>query len=387
MLSHSQKTVLLAPRRVLGFTRKALTTLHSAGWDALRQRLLARLAREHATSEYRRWVEAYDSLTDLDRSAIRRHIHRLTNKPLISVVMPTYNTPENWLRLAIESVRNQLYPHWELCIADDASPRPHVRRILEEYGAKDRRIKAVFRAKNGHISAASNSAIQLVTGTFIALLDHDDELPKHALYMVALELNNCPDADLIYSDEDKIDQKSRRYDPYFKPEWNPDLFLSQNYVSHLGVYRTSIVREAGGFQTGYEGAQDWDLALRIIERIPSSHVRHIPRVLYHWRAIPGSNALAVDEKHYVNEAQARVLASHFDRLGLDVEILPAVGGHWRIKYPLPQPPPLVTLIISTLNRFDLLHRCVESIYRKTAYPNFELITVDNRSDDPRIAEF
>jgi len=285
-------------------------------------------------------------------------------------------------------VRNQLYPNWEFCIADDASSQPHVRRILEKYQAKDLRIKVVFREENGHIATASNSALEIVSGDFIALLDHDDELAERALYMVAAELNAHPEADLIYSGEDKIDKKNKRYAPYFKPDWNPDLFLSQNCVSHLGVYRTSAVKEIGGFRVGYEGAQDWDLAMRVVEQIPASRIRHIPHILYHWRSIPGSTALATEEKDYTKEAQAKLLTSHFDRLGLDVEIIFIANMHcWRTKYAVPQPPPLVTLIIPTRNGFDLLSRCVESIYQKTTYPNFELLIVDNQSDDPRTLEY
>ena len=243
----------------------ARTSLKTGGINALGRRFLERA---RATSDYQRWIGAYDTLSDTDRAAIRRHIDRLAYKPLISVVLPTYNTPEKWLRLALESVRMQLYPHWELCIADDASSQPHVRRVLEEYRALDSRITLVLREHNGHISAASNSALAMARGEFVALLDHDDELPEHALYMIAVELNAYPEADIIYSDEDKIGEGRQRYDPYCKPDWNPDLFTGQNFVSHLGVYRTCRVRAVEGFRVGYEGSQDWDLAMRIIEQIP-----------------------------------------------------------------------------------------------------------------------
>ena len=154
---------------------------------------------------------------------------------------------------------SELYPHWELCIADDASSNPHVRRVLDEYETRDKRIKVVRREMRGHISAASNSALEIAEGDFVALLDHDDELREHSLYMLAAELNAHPDAGLIYSDEDKIDQEGTRYGPYFKPDWNPTLFLAQNFVCHLVALRAALVRETGGFSSGYEGAQDWDL--------------------------------------------------------------------------------------------------------------------------------
>jgi GT2 family glycosyltransferase len=332
---------------------------------------------------YQKWIRMYDTLTEEDRRAIRAHIEYLAYKPLISVIMPTYNTPEPWLRRAIESVRNQLYPYWELCIADDASEAPHVRRILREYQEKDPRIRVVFRDRRGHISECSNTALELAQGEFIALLDHDDELAEHALYMVAVELNAHPEADLLYSDEDKIDAQGNRFEPYFKPDWNPDLFYGQNLITHLGVYRTQLVREVGGFRPGYEGAQDWDLALRIIERIPPSHIRHIPFVLYHWRAIPGSAATSMIEKPYVYESQKKALISYFERRGIPVRLYSVHGVYWRIEYPLPTDPPLVSLIIPTHNGYELLSCCVESIFQKTTYRPFEILIVNHQSDDPQ----
>jgi len=337
--------------------------------------------------EYARWMEKYDKLTDDDRTAIKRQIADFSHKPLISVVMPTYNTPERWLRHAIDSVRAQLYSNWELCIADDASSDANVKSILNEYRAQDPRIKVRFREVRGHISAASNSALELAEGELVALLDHDDELREHALYMVAAELNDHSDADLIYSDEDKLDEKGTRYAPYFKPDWNPVLFFAQNFVCHLAVFRTRMLREIGGFHLGYEGAQDWDLVMRVIEQTPASHIRHIPHVLYHWRAVPGSTAKVESEKKYALNAQRETLRAHFERSGESVQVIPTGGAYWRIKYGLPEPLPQVTLIIPTRNKFDLLYRCVESICRKTSYRNYELIIVDNRSDEPKAVEY
>lgn len=201
--------------------------------------------------------------------------------------------------------------------------------------------------------------------------------------------NAHPEADVIFSDEDKIDEYGHRFNPYFKPEWDPELFLGQNCISHLGVYRTALVKEVGGFREGYEGAQDWDLAMRIVERIPASHIRHIPHVLYHWRTISGSAALSLLEKPYVQEAQRKTILSHFQRLGLRVEVQSVYGVHWRIRYPLPKPSPLVTIIIpfigSSRNELGHLHRCIKSILRKTTYHNYEIVVV-NRYDDPAMLQ-
>ncbi|MBI4626987.1 MAG: glycosyltransferase [Verrucomicrobia bacterium] len=356
----------------------------SGTWHVVHARQIKRTAEAPPPppNSYAAWVAAYDTLTPDDADRIRRKLSGLTKRPLISVLMPTYNTPERWLVRVIESVRRQLYDNWELCIADDASKEPHVRKVLDRYQKKDLRIKVVYRETNGHISAASNSALALAHGEFIALLDHDDEIRPHALACVALELDAHPNADLVYSDEDKIDENGHRYDQYFKPDWNPDLFLVQNYVSHLGVYRTLLVREVGGFRVGYEGSQDWDLAMRLVERTAPDRIRHIPKILYHWRSVPGSTAMLIGAKNYAVVASEKVISEHFSRLGVSASISPTKGSYWRVRYPLPEPAPLVTLIIPTRNRLGVLQPCIESLREKTLYPNFEILIVDNDSDDP-----
>ncbi|MBI5771391.1 MAG: glycosyltransferase [Verrucomicrobia bacterium] len=340
---------------------------------------------------YAAWCAAYDTLTPETADRIRQKLTTLKKRPLISVVMPVYNTKpeqEKWLVEAIESVRRQLYDNWELCIADDASKAPHVRKVLAAYQKKDpQRIKVVYREHNGHICATSNSALELAHGEFIALLDNDDVIRPHALACVALELDAHPDADLIYSDEDKIDENGHRYDHYFKPDWNPDLYNVQNYISHLGVYRTLLVREVGGFRVGYEGSQDWDLAHRVIERTAPDRIRHIPKILYHWRSVPGSTAMLIGAKDYARIAAEKVITEHFIRGGIDAKLSPTKGSYWRVHYPLPDPAPRVTLIIPTRNRLNVLKPCVESLLEKTTYPNFELLIVDNDSDEPETLEY
>jgi len=331
---------------------------------------------------YDEWVATYDRHTAETLELQTGRAAAFSRQPLISVIMPVYNTPERWLRRAIDSVRAQSYPRWELCIADDASTAASVREILEQAERKDPRIKVMFRARNGHISAASNSALELATGEFTALLDHDDELAPNALCEVVAAINARPDADYIYTDHDKIDEEGRRHEPYFKPDWLPDLSVAQNYSSHLSIYRTALIRQVGGFRAGMEGSQDWDLTLRVMEQTDIARIVHIPKVLYHWRAIEGSTALLLSEKSYPVEAARRALADHFTRLGKRVDILPVPGGHWRIRYPLPADPPLVSLIIPTRNQLSFLRRCVDSILEKTTYPNFEIVVVDNGSDDP-----
>jgi len=331
---------------------------------------------------YENWINVYDRHTPESLAALVANTGTFARQPLVSILLPVFNTPAPWLTRAIESVTAQAYRRWELCIADDASTAPHVRPLLEHFAAADSRIKVVFRDANGHISAASNSALGLATGEWVALLDHDDELAPHALYEVVALLNAHPDAELVYSDEDKIDKDGHRHSPYFKPDFLPDLFTGQNYLTHLAVYRTALVRELGGFRLGVEGSQDWDLALRYVERTAPERIRHIPKVLYHWRALAGSTALLPDEKAYHVEAARRALGDHFARLGETVELIPISGGHWRAKRRLPQPAPFVSLIVPTRNGVHLLQRCVDSVLTKTVYPAYELLVVDNGSDDP-----
>ena len=339
-------------------------------------------------NSYGAWVASYDTLTPETATSIRKAVSKLKRSPLISVILPVYNTPEKLLIAAIESVRAQIYENWELCISDDASKQPHVRRVLQRYQRKDpRRIKVVIRETNGHISANSNSALALAQGEFIALLDHDDELRAHALACVALELDAHPEADVVYSDEDKIDENGHRYDHYFKPDWNPDLFNVQNFISHLGVYRTLLVREVGGFRVGYEGSQDWDLAMRVIERSAPDRIRHIPRILYHWRSVPGSTAMLIGEKPFAAVAAEKVITEHFIRTGVEARISPTKGSYWRVHYPVPDPAPRVTLIIPTRNRLNVLQPCVDSLLAKTEYPAFEILIVDNDSDDPATLDY
>lgn len=356
----------------------AIRVFHKQGLMGLRQEFLQY---SHSNVTYERWIKLHDELADCDRVAIGHHIGRIPQTPLISVLMPVYNTPEQWLRRSIESVRKQLYSNWELCIVDDASTAPHVRLILNEYEVVDTRIRITYRHNNGHISASSNSALEQARGEFVALLDHDDEIPEHALYMIVLAINENPYLDMLYSDEDKIDETGKRFGPYFKPDWNPDLFAGHNLVSHLGIYRTSVARSVGGFRLGFEGSQDWDLAMRVSEIVPSSHIYHIPYILYHWRAIRGSTAITATEKPYAAVAAEKALGEHLKRMGRVGRVIQAGGGYFRISSTPPRTAPLVSIIIPTRNGMSLLRRCITSIVEKTSFYKYEILIIDNQSND------
>jgi len=280
---------------------------------------------------YARFVKRQLSQADYLRREQRQGTRCLALQPLISVLIPTYNPPIHFLNEAIGSVVAQIYPNWELCIADDASPNPVVRSVLLGWARRDSRIKVCFREQNGHISLATNSALELARGDFIALLDHDDLLAPEALLRVVHAINEQPNAQILYSDEDKVDMHGRRSGPYFKCDWNYELFLGQNMISHLGVYRADLVRSVGAFRPGYEGSQDYDLALRCIERIAPEDIVHIPYVLYHWRTIPGSTALGIGEKPYAVTAAERALDDHLGRTGRSGRAC-YTGWGYRIDY-------------------------------------------------------
>ncbi|PHX57425.1 glycosyl transferase family 2 [Tychonema bourrellyi FEM_GT703] len=333
---------------------------------------------------YTKW-RAKHSPRDSDLRKMAETLEIFNYKPLISIVMPAYNTPENYLQEAIESVLNQIYPYWELCIADDASTAPHVKRILKEYAAKDSRIKVAYRTKNGHISHCSNSALELATGEFISLLDHDDTLTPEALYEVVLLLNRHPEADMIYSDEDKIYQDKELINPFFKAEWSPDSFLSRMYTCHLGTYRRKLINEIGGFRVGFEGAQDYDLVLRFTEK--TDKIFHIPKILYHWRMHAGSAAGGVDAKPYAYDAGQKALQEAIERRGEPgrIEGVPEFLGHFIARYKIADYK-RVSIIIPTKDLGDVLNTCLESIFTKSVYPNYEVIVIDNGSKEKHTAE-
>lgn len=335
-------------------------------------------------------TEAY-----IEKNQVRPHLKRLLEdaigtfsyQPVISIVMPVYNVDGLVLEEAVSSVREQIYPYWELCIADDASTKPETVEVLKNLNAP--RIKVVTRAENGHICRASNDAAALATGEFIALMDNDDLLSPNALLEIVRLLQEKPDADLIYSDEDKIDQEGKHFDLHFKPDWSPTLLLGYNYINHLTCMRRTLFEEVGGFRPGYEGAQDYDLLLRLTER--TSRVFHIPKILYHWRAIPGSTAFKASEKPIVSTSAYKILSEALERRGVPARIY-APDFARKLNVPVQQldfsdEGPTVELIIPTFNQGDILRTCIESITTKTSYKNYRIMVVDNASQDKKTLQY
>ncbi|WP_337186467.1 glycosyltransferase family 2 protein [Phenylobacterium sp.] len=333
--------------------------------------------------EYRAWVETYDTLDDANRDAIRAHISRLARRPLISVVMTAYRSDPRLLREAVASVQGQLYPHWELCIAEDGSPGDDTWGTVDALASQDPRIKAVRREANGGIAAATNSAIALAAGEYVAFLDHDDLLAERALYEVAAELDVHPDADLVFSDEDKLDERGLRSQPHHKTDWNAELMLSVNAVNHLTVVRRSLLIDLGGLREGFDGAQDHDLVLRVAERTTPRRIRHIPWVLYHWRWQGRQGSYSRTRLAECAAAAQRAVQEHLARTGQAATAVVTPGRPWlRVRRVLPVPAPLASIIVPTRDRAELLAQCAEGVLKKTAYAPLELLIVDNGSEEP-----
>lgn len=325
---------------------------------------------------YQRWIRL------VEPQLFDSHFADDVEGPTVSVVMPVHNPLEAHLRSAIESVIAQTYRKWELCIVDDASEQPHVRTVIEAFCAHDNRIRAIFDDRHGHISATSNRALGMATGNFVTFLDHDDELAPQALNEVVCELARQPQLDIIYSDEDFIDPSGCRRAPHFKSDWNPYLLYSHNYVTHLCVYRRSLVEQAGGMRIGVEGAQDYDLLLRCARLINPERIFHIPKILYHWRMSETSTAVDASRKNYTHAAGAKALRDYFAASGDPVSV-ESIGSEnfYRVNWTVSGPQPLVTLVVPTRDQVGYLARCIDGLLNRTAYLDTEILIIDNGSTE------
>jgi GT2 family glycosyltransferase/polysaccharide pyruvyl transferase WcaK-like protein len=338
------------------------------------------------SSLHEQWMEKNDRLDATDRTAIQEHIASLKWRPFISIIVPVYRTNPNHLQQMLASVKKQSYSHWECCLADDNSPDPHTHEILKEAAAPDPRFRLAFRTANGNICAATSTALDLASGEFVCFLDHDDLLHENALYEVAVALNAQPDADIIYSDSDCIDDEGRRFNPYFKTSWNYDLMLGHNMISHLGVYRRSLVEDSGRLRLGYEGSQDYDLTLRVAEATDPSRILHIPAILYHWRRSRVHPSFSTQSLERCVRAARAAVADHLQRRGIQaiVEPCPRMPNFNRVAYAIPAPPPLVTVGIVATGDPDDLIQCLSDVLFRTAYEPIEVLLVQP-SFDPELA--
>jgi GT2 family glycosyltransferase len=360
---------LAALRRLARDPRRLWAEVSSAGIDPFR-----------LDRQYQVWL-AQHALTPARRQAIRDEIESFAYRPVVSLVMPVFNVKEEWLRGAVESVLGQLYPHWELCLVDDASTAPHIGPTLREFAGADARVTLRVLERNEGICGASNHALALATGEFVGLLDHDDTLTEDALYEVVKRLNADPRLDFLYTDHDIRDARGRRVRPFFKPDWSPDLLESMNYITHLCVFRRELVERLGGLRPGYEGSQDYDLILRVSD--VTSRIAHIPRPLYSWGEAPTSVVADPGSKPYAHEAGRRALRDALARRGVRGDVVNGLGApyRYRVKRAI-QGTPLVSVVIPTRDNWRLLDRCLRGLETRTAYRALEVLVVDNDSREP-----
>lgn len=331
--------------------------------------------------DYEFWLKKWITPNVGDYENMTRMMASMKHRPFFSFVMPVYNPPVDLLGDCIDSMLNQNYSDFEICIANDSSSDPEIKKLLDRYSDKYENIKVVHRPVNGHISAASNSALDLACGDYVVLIDHDDLIPDYCLFVVAHYLNKYPKAKILYSDEDKISVDGERSSPYFKSDFNRFLMFGHNMVSHLGVYERQLVERVGGFRKGLEGSQDYDLFLRCYETIPPEELIHIPHVLYHWRTIPGSTSVSADQKSYAVIAAQAAINGHFERTDTPLRSIdgfaPGVNGIAGTR----DYNTTVSVIIPTRNGLDDLKACITSI-EQHPHDHVEILIVDNGSDDP-----
>lgn len=335
-----------------------------------------------AQKKYQRWIEKNEPThTELEQQKSAEFRYR----PKISIAVPTYNTPLNFLKPMVQSVLNQTYDNWELCIADGSTDEA-TKQYLKELAQSDKRIKMTFLEKNYGIAGNTNKALELSSGEYLALLDHDDTLAPFALYEVVKAINNNPAADVIYSDEDKLTFDGKlRANPHFKPDWSPDNLMSYNYITHLLVTKMSLLKSVGLIREGFEGAQDFDLVLRLTEK--AKGIVHIPKILYHWREHDNSTAKNADSKTYVTFSTQRAVADTLRRRGIEGRVF---GGPFfgtaRVVYAI-EDTPLVSIIIPTKDEVKTLKTCISSITNRTTWPNYEIIIVDTGSREEKTRQY
>lgn len=353
-------------------------------------------------NDYSAFIALNDTLKKADIRVMRKQVPQLPLCPVISLIMPVQAPKAEFFREALDSVLGQIYPDWELLLVGDFSADTQSLAIANECRSKNVQVKIVSVKSGADLATALNSALELAQGEFVARINQHDQIPSHALFMLAQEISKHPDACLIYTDNDNIDDTNKRLNPCFKPDWNPDMFFSCNYLANLTLYRHARALELGGYCLGFEGAEDYDLALRYLKHTPSAKIRHIPRVLYHsrmgstpshdWGLGLGEGIAHQSTTHSplrgegwgegtAHQSGKRALSAYFEGSGITVEDGPA-PGLYRIKHPLPVQPPLVSIIIPTRDRVEILKKCIESIQQKTDYKNWEMLVVDNQSIEP-----
>lgn len=330
---------------------------------------------------YQRWIEKNEP-TEKELEDQRKVKFKIN--PKISVVVPMYNTPEKFFKELVNRLIEQTYSNWELCLADGS---PEKNEKLKSIYEKDKRIKYQYIGENKGISGNTNEALKLVTGDYVALLDHDDLLPKFSLYEIVKCINNNPEVEFIYTDEDKFEKiEGKRYDPYFKSDFAPDTLRANNFICHFSIFRKDLMDKLGGFRSEFDGAQDYDILLRMSEE--TKNIIHIPKILYHWRVHPQSTAKAGgDAKPYAYEAGIKAVQAHIDRLGFKGTVVNGnTLGTYKINYEI-EGKPKVSIIIPNKDYIETLKVCLKSIERLTTYDNYEIVIVENNSEEEKTFEY
>lgn len=352
----------------------------------LKEKLLYFLQNENISyfnpTNYKSWILNNEPSSD---ELIKQSQEKFSINPKISIVVPTFNTPQMFLEQMVDSVLNQTYSNWELCIAD-GSENDSVKNYIEKISQKESRIKFVSLENNLGIAGNTNMGIDLATGDFIALLDHDDTLSAFAIYEVVKSINENPKVEMLYSDEDKLTYNGkRRINPHFKPDWSPDTILGYNYVTHLLVIKTDLLHKVGKIRSGFEGSQDHDLVLRVSEQ--AKQIVHIPKILYHWREHQNSTSSNVESKSYVTFSTQKAVSQALERRGIEGRVF---GGPFfasaRVVYHLKNKP-LISIIIPTKDHVETLRTCINSIINRTTYTNYEIIITDTQSKEQKTLDY
>lgn len=368
------------------YVEKGIRYWKSQGAAALAEKVVTKVKNvRQGPPSYQKWIRHHlPDRNELEKQKKTSFGYR----PKISFVVPLYKTPEKYLRRLIESFQEQTYSNWELCFSDGSGAQSPLTELLKELTAKDNRIKYVSHEESLQISENTNSAIEIATGDFIAFADHDDELTPNALFECVKAINEKPQTLVIYTDEDKMSMDGHKFfQPHFKPDYNPDLLCTVNYICHLFVVSRKVIEKVGGLRSEFDGAQDYDFVLRCVEAVKDEEICHIPKILYHWRCHEDSTAENPESKLYAFEAGRRAVQAHYERTGIHAEVFKGEYlGLYRTKF-IRDHDPLISIIIPNKDHIDDLKRCMESIEQKSTYKNYEYIIVENNSTDSATFEY
>ena len=389
-----KKTIKIVPlrkievlaKKVDKYAKKGIRYWKSQGGVALAGKIISKV-KTASTREipYQKWITRHlPGKAELEKQ--RRT--KLKYSPKISIVVPLYKTPEKYLRRLVESVQEQTYSNWELCLSDGSGADSPVAGILKQLAASDKRIKVIPHDSALQISENTNSAIEAATGDFIAFADHDDELTPHALFECVKALNDHPGTLVVYSDEDKMSMDGHKFfQPHFKPDYNPDLLCTVNYICHLFVVSRKVIDQVGMLRKEFDGAQDYDFIFRCVEAVKDEEIYHVPKILYHWRCHEDSTAENPESKTYAFEAGRRAVQEHYNRIGIQAKVLDGEFlGLYRTEF-IRDHDPLISIIIPNKDHIDDLKRCMDSIDQKSTYQNYEYVIVENNSTDPVTFEY